>query len=51
MIKLINVRFGNVMWVDEKRADEYLAKGHVLADPPAPVPKKRVAKRKGGSKK
>lgn len=51
MAKLINIRFGNVMWVDEKRVDEYLAKGHVLADPPAPTPKKSSAKRKGRVKK
>ena len=53
MVKLRNIRFGNAMWVDEKRVDEYLAKGNVLADPPAPAPapKKSPAKRKGRVKK
>ena len=51
MIKMVNVRFGNVMWVDEKRVNEYLEKGNVLADPPTPSPKKRPAKRKGGPRK
>ena len=53
MIKLRNIRFGNVMWVDEKRVDEYLAKGNVLVETPtpAPAPKKSPAKRKGRVKK
>lgn len=38
MIKLINRNNGAEMWVSEKRVSEYLAKGHKLADAPAPVP-------------
>ena len=53
MVKLRNLKFGNIMWVDEKRVDEYLAKGHMLVVPPAPAPahKKSPAKRKGRVKK
>lgn len=47
MIKLIDKFTGTVMWVTEKRKDEYLAAGHKLAaisespavpDEPAAVP-------------
>ena len=53
MVKLINVRFGNVMWVSEDRVDEYLAKGNRLAftPKPKPAPKKKAAKKKGTTKK
>ena len=31
MIKMINVLFGNEMWVAEDRVEEYKAAGHKLA--------------------
>lgn len=31
MVKMINVLFGNEMYVSEDRVDEYLAAGHKLA--------------------
>lgn len=46
MVKLINTRFGNVMWVAEDRVDEYLAKGNRLAVVPKPRPEKKTATKK-----
>lgn len=36
MVKMTNALFGNEMWVDEKRVEEYLSAGHKLADIPKP---------------
>lgn len=54
MQKLINKDFGNEMWVSEDRLQEYLAKGHTLADTPSvketpkdeEKPKRTIRKRK-----
>lgn len=51
MVKMINRRLGTVMMVDEKRVDEYLAKGHTLAEPPAKKPQKKPASKKKGTAK
>ena len=51
MVKLINVRFGNVMFVSEENVDKYLAKGNRLADPSKAEPKKAPRKRKATVKK
>ena len=32
MVKMINVLFGNEMWVSEDKVDEYVSAGHKLAD-------------------
>lgn len=40
MVKLINRILGNEMWVHESRVEEYLAKGHKLAEAPKKKPKK-----------
>lgn len=51
MVRMISAHTGTVMWVHESRVDEYLARGHALAVPPAkPAPEepvKRPAKRGG----
>ena len=54
MVKMINARFGNVMYVAEDRVDEYLAKGNRLAVVPKPRPKpekKPATKKKRTTKK
>ena len=51
MAKLKNIRFGNIMWVDDSRVEEYLAKGNIRLDKPAPAPKKTPTRRKGRVKK
>lgn len=51
MVKLINVRFGNVMFVDEANVEKYLAKGHILVDSPKEEAKKAPRKRKASVKK
>ena len=52
MVKMINKRFGNDMWVEESRVDEYLAAGHRLAkEPEKPTAAKKPASRKGPAKK
>lgn len=40
MVKMKNRIFGNDMWVHESRVQEYLAKGHQLAEKPKEKPKK-----------
>ena len=51
---MVNALTGSTMWVHESRLDEYLARGHRLAEPPVkaqpaePVkrpPKKTTAKK------
>lgn len=46
MIKLINRVTGTEMWVADDRLDEYLAKGHKLADKPVTTTKKKTTPRK-----
>lgn len=43
MIKFVNKYTGTLMFVDEKRVDEYIAAGHKLAAKPA---KKSTKKKK-----
>ena len=50
MIKLINATTGTEMWVHESRLEEYLARGHRMAPPPAP-PAKAPAQKRNRSKK
>lgn len=45
MVKLIHRDTGGDMWVHETRVNEYLAKGHKLAPPPSPPPKKTRTKK------
>ncbi len=37
MIRFINKTTGGDMWAHETRVEDYLARGHRLADPPAPL--------------
>lgn len=46
MIKMINVLFGNEMWVAEDRVEEYLAAGHKLAVSPKPTKKPKKSTKK-----
>lgn len=47
MVPMINAQTGTLMYVHESRLEEYLSRGHKLADPPAPPAKKpRASKRK-----
>ena len=46
MVKMINTRFGNVMWIADDRVDEYLAKGNRLAVAPKPRPEKKTTTKK-----
>ena len=47
MVPMINAQTGTLMYVHESRLEEYLSKGHKLAEPPAPpVRKPRAPKRK-----
>lgn len=41
MVKMINALSGGEMWVNEKRVEEYLERGHKLAPPPPPPKKPR----------
>lgn len=46
MVKMINVLFGNIMYVSEDRVNEYLAAGHKLAaDKPIVKAKKKSPKK------
>ena len=49
MVRMINSRFGNEMWVAEDRVEEYIAAGHSLAaeaeKPAEPKPKKPARKK------
>ena len=40
MVKMIHALTGTVMYVDERRREEYLTAGHHLAEKPAPVQEK-----------
>ncbi len=40
MVKMIHALTGTVMYVDERRCEEYLTAGHHLAEKPAPVQEK-----------
>lgn len=53
MVKMINGRFGNEMWVDDNRVDEYIAAGNRLAEDPVKHKprKKQTATKKGPAKK
>lgn len=52
MVKFINALTGSSMFVDEKRVDEYIARGHKLAPcetpptPPKAEPKKSTSTKK-----
>lgn len=47
MVPMINAQTGTLMYVHETRLEEYLAKGHKLAEPPPPPPRKpRASKSK-----
>lgn len=48
MIRLTNRQTGGEMWVHESRLEEYLAAGHRLAAPPAPVRPEKKAGRPAG---
>lgn len=50
MVKMINVQFGNEMWVDDSRVKEYESLGHKVVFPP-PTPAKKTTRRKGSAKK
>ena len=45
MIRMINALTGSTMWVNESRLDEYLSRGHKLAEPPMPPAPKEPVKR------
>ena len=40
MVKMIHALTGTVMYVDERRREEYMTAGHHLAEKPAPVQEK-----------
>ena len=44
MVKLINALNGGDMWVHESRLEEYLAKGHKLAETPDEPPRAAAKK-------
>ncbi len=44
MVKMINVLFGNEMYVSEDRVKEYLSAGHKLADIPKSETKPKAKK-------
>lgn len=51
MVRFINKQTGTEMWVDETRADEYKAAGHMpAAELSPPAPETKTAKTKGGRK-
>ena len=53
MVKMINDRFGNEMWVDDSRVNEYIVAGNRRADEPAkqnPQKKQSITKRRAAKK-
>lgn len=47
MVRMINAKFGNEMWVADDRVQEYIAAGHKPAADPAPEePKEEKPKRR-----
>ena len=52
MVKMINKRLGNDMWVEDSRVDEYLTAGHRLAkEPKKPTAAKKPEPKKKRTKK
>lgn len=49
MVRMINAQFGNTMWVDESRVDEYKSLGHKLAN--IPNKQKKITRKKRAIKK
>lgn len=50
MVKMINVLFGNEMWVSEDRVNEYLAAGHKLAVREPVIKAKKKSPKKAAKK-
>lgn len=51
MVEFINAMTGGPMWVHESRVEEYLARGHKIADEKTAAALKKAPKKKPTAKK